>query len=112
MRGTAGFSLRRLCGAYQNEIKKKAFVLIRARVLLLFWEHVGGCHPHGEHRLEEALGALMLFWVPQPSVLLGRGYRHYGESSPRGTANHFCLYAGTWFSAAAKHRLGKDEGQS
>lgn len=79
MRGTAGFSLRRLCGAYQNEIKKKAFVLIRARVLLWFWEHVGGCHPHGEHRLEEALGALMLFWVPQPSVLLGRGYRHSME---------------------------------
>lgn len=31
------------------------------RVLLLFWEHVGGCHPREKHRLEEALGALMVF---------------------------------------------------
>lgn len=40
--------LRRLCGVYQNEIKKKAFVLMCARVLLSFWERVGGCRPHGE----------------------------------------------------------------
>lgn len=36
---------------------------MHARVLLLFWEHVGGCHPRGKHRLQEALETLMVFWV-------------------------------------------------
>lgn len=63
-------------GLIKTEIKKKAFVLMHARVAPLFWERVGGCHPQGKQRLgEEALGAPMVFWVPQPSVLLGKGSR-------------------------------------
>lgn len=71
-------------GLIKTEIKKKVFVPMHARVKLLFWEHVGGCHPKGKHRFgEEALGALRVFWVPQPSVLLGKGSRHavWGHST-------------------------------
>lgn len=62
-----------------------------ARVLLLFWERVGGCHTQGKHRLgEEAQGALMVLWVPGPPVLADI---LCGDISPRGTVE-FCLHAG------------------
>lgn len=80
-------------GLIKTEIKKKAFVLTHARVALLFWEHVGGCHPQGKLRLgEEALGALMVFWVPQPSVLLGKASRHalWGHFTKRHSETSFC----------------------
>lgn len=63
---------------------------MHARVLRLFGECVGGCHPQGKHRLgEEALGALMVFWVPRPSVLLGKAPDVLcGDISPKGTVRH------------------------
>lgn len=73
---------------------------MHARVLLLFWERVGGCHPRGKHRLEEALRALMVFWVPRPSVLLLKGFNMLcGDISPRGTVKCFCLHASVRSSA-------------
>lgn len=81
----------------ENEIKKNAFVLMHARVLLLFWERVGGCHPRGKHRLgAEALGALMVFWVPRPSVFLGKGSRHavWGHLTKRHGEMWCYLHAG------------------
>lgn len=68
-------------------MKKKAFVLMHARVLLLFWERVGGCHPQEKHRHgEEALGTLMVFWVPRSSVFLEKTPDMlYGDISSRGT---------------------------
>ena len=70
---------------------------MHARVLLLFWERVGGCRPRGKHRLgEEALGALMVLWVPRPSVLLGKGSRHavWGHCTKRHSEMLFCLHVG------------------
>lgn len=84
---------------------------MHARVLLLFWERVGGCHPRGKHRLEEALGALMVFWVPRPSVLSVKGFDMLcGDISPRGTVKCFCLQAGAWSSAVPKHKQPKVRG--
>ena len=84
-------------GYIKTEIKKKAFVLMHARVAPLFWERVGGCHPRGKQRLgEEALGAPMVFWVPQPSVLLGKGSRcaAWGHFTKRHSETLFCQHAG------------------
>ena len=84
-------------GLIKTEIKKKAFVLMHARVAPLFWERVGGCHPRGKQRLgEEALGAPMVFWVPQPSVLLGKGSRRaaWGHFTKRHSETLFCQHAG------------------
>lgn len=69
---------------------------MHTRVLLLFWECVGECHPQGKHRLgEEAIGALMVFWVPRPSVLLKKGSRHavWGHFIKRHSEMWVCLHA-------------------
>lgn len=86
-------------------MKKKAFVPMHARVLLLFWERVGGCHPQGKHRLgEEALGALMVFWVPRPSVLLGKAPDMLcGDVSPKGTVKHGSAYM-LWIQSCHQHQ--------
>lgn len=67
-----------------------------ARVLLLFWERVCGCHTQRKHRLgEEAQGALMVLWVPGPSVLAEKGSRHavWGHFTKRHSEVEFCLHA-------------------
>lgn len=82
---------------------------MHARVLLLFWECVGECHPQGKHRLgEEAIGALMVFWVPRPSVLLKKGSRHavWGHFIKRHGEMWFCLHASV--QSCHQHRkMGK-----
>jgi hypothetical protein len=66
-----------------------------------------------ENRLEEALGVLgpIVIWFGRGGdffiFLRKRLQTLYRNSSPRSIVNCFCLHAGTWLSAAVKHRQAR-----
>lgn len=61
-----------------------------------------------KHRLGEALGALMVLWVPRPSALSEKGPRHavWGQFLKRHCEMWFCLHAGVQ-SCHWRQEMGK-----